>query len=85
MFVISVEDEDSLIVDLNNDGSLIVEFQKQDQDSRIADINNNNDFLIADLQNQDKKILVSLLSTTLILCVIICLLMLLYFDFTQPL
>ena len=85
MFVISVEDEDSLIVDLNNNGSLIVEFQKQDQDSRIADINNNNDFLIADLQNQDKKILVSLLSTTLILCVIICLLMLLYFDFTQPL
>ena len=59
-FVISKEDKDSLIVDLNNNDCLIVNFHKQDQDSRIVELHNNDSLgvalhpLIVDLHNQDE-------------------------------
>ena len=57
--VILKDDKDSLIVDLNHNDSLIVDFHNQDQDSHIADFNNDSlgvalDLLLVHLQNQDK-------------------------------
>ena len=54
------EDKDSLIVDLNDNDSLIIDFHNQDQDSRIADLHNHDslgvalDSLMVDLHNQDQ-------------------------------
>ena len=89
--VIFKEDKDSLIVDLNSNDSLIVEFHNPDQDSRIVDLHKQTMILVLLwillllISAIKTMILVALLSTTEIFCVCICLLMLLCFEFTKPL